>query len=69
VRRIGRVMGGDTGLLGTLTGSPSGPRTPSSSAPDAEREGGGADEPAPLADVVALPSREQRRSARRQRDL
>jgi len=69
VRRIGRVMGGDTGLLGTLTGSPSGGRSPSGSAPVAEQEGRGADERAPLADVVALPSREQRRSARRQRDL
>jgi 2-aminoadipate transaminase len=62
IRRIGRIMGGDTGLLGALTG------TGTSSSPAAVDPEPTADERAPLADVVALPRREQRRSARRQQD-
>jgi len=58
IRRIGRIMGTDTGLLGTLTGTSSSP-----AAPEPEP-----DERAPMADVVALPSREQRGSALRRRD-
>ncbi len=66
IRRIGRIMGGDTGLLGTLTGSP-GAASPS---PAAE-PGSAPDEGAPLADVVALPRRDgsdSARSARRRQD-
>jgi 2-aminoadipate transaminase len=55
IRRIGKIMGGDTGLLGTLTGA--------SSAPVKEP-----DEDVPMAEVVALPRREQQSSARRRKD-
>jgi 2-aminoadipate transaminase len=55
IRRIGKIMGGDTGLLGTLTGA--------SSAPVEEP-----DEDVPMADVVALPRREEQSSARRRKD-
>jgi 2-aminoadipate transaminase len=61
IRRIGRIMGGDTGLLGALTGA----GTPSAAAAEPAPT---ADERAPLADVVALPRREHGRSARRQQD-
>ncbi len=67
IRRIGRIMGGDTGLLGTLTGSPAA----SSSAPPSAEPGIELDEGAPLADVVALPRRDgsdSARSARRRQD-
>jgi 2-aminoadipate transaminase len=66
IRRIGRIMGGDTGLLGTLTGSQ--PATPPRPATEAAAQG---DQGAPLADVVALPRRdasEPARSARRRQD-
>jgi 2-aminoadipate transaminase len=74
IRRIGKIMGGDTGLLGTLTGAMSGAPKRASSEPEAkadtdERED--AEKPAGLADVVALPRREgsdSARSARRQQD-
>jgi 2-aminoadipate transaminase len=87
IRRIGKIMGGDTGLLGTLTGA---------SATPAQAQGAGAvaghstdpavpavspsagtradgrtdtdDEDAPMADVVALPRREEQSSARRRKD-
>jgi 2-aminoadipate transaminase len=81
IRRIGRIMGGDTGLLGTLTGSVPAvsPATAAASSPaaspattppalDAETE---AEERAPLADVVALPRRDAPdpgRSVRRRKD-
>ncbi len=65
IRRIGRIMGGDSGLLGSLTGSP--PARSSKSAA-AERQPS-ADEGTPLADVVALPRRDApARPARRRRD-
>ncbi|HLM85274.1 MAG TPA: PLP-dependent aminotransferase family protein [Solirubrobacteraceae bacterium] len=68
IRRIGRTMGGDTGLLGTLTGRPiaaaSATAAPAESDPASQT-----DERAPLADVVALPRRESQQPARRQRDL
>jgi len=66
IRRIGKVMSGDTGLLGTLTGSPS-VRAPAPAAPDPQPP---VEDGAPLADVVALPRRdaEEPRSARRRRD-
>ena len=66
IRRIGKNMRGDTGLLGTLTGSPS-PRSPAPSAPGPEPP---VEDGTPLADVVALPRRdaESSRPARRRRD-
>lgn len=67
IRRIGRTMGGDTGLLDTLTGRPIVPAA-ASGAPAEGDPASPADERAPLADVVALPRREQL-PARRQRDL
>jgi 2-aminoadipate transaminase len=69
LRRIGKFMGGDSGLLGTLTGSPPSSSSGSGSGPAAAQPAGEAGEPVPLADVVALPRREQRQSARRHRDL
>jgi 2-aminoadipate transaminase len=76
IRRIGRIMGGDTGLLGTLTGSPPGrSSTPTSAAAEVAPKHDGldpkADELAPLADVVALPRRggsDPAHPARRRRD-
>ncbi len=62
--RIGKIMGGDTGLLGTLTGSS--PTPPTASQPEPT-----ADELTPLADIVALPRRDAQdpaRPARRRRD-
>jgi 2-aminoadipate transaminase len=63
IRRIGKIMSGDTGLLGTLTGSP--PARSAATEPQLPVEEG-----TPLADVVALPRRdpESSRSARRRRD-
>jgi 2-aminoadipate transaminase len=70
IRRIGKIMGGDTGLLGTLTtgSATSASFPPASSSPGAEQTGPQEDEGAPLADVVALPRREQQRSTRRRQD-
>jgi 2-aminoadipate transaminase len=57
IRRIGAIVGPDTGLLGTLAGTAPAPATarPSPDEPD---------ERADLADIVALPRREQPGSAR-----
>ncbi|HEV3034010.1 MAG TPA: PLP-dependent aminotransferase family protein [Solirubrobacteraceae bacterium] len=66
IRRIGKIMGGDSGLLGSLTGSP-----PARSSKPAETERQPpAEEGTPLADVVALPRRDadSTRPARRRRD-
>ena len=67
IRRIGRIMGGDTGLLGTLTGSrPASPAKPAST-----EELTSAEQLTGLADVVALPNRESldpARASRRRRD-
>jgi 2-aminoadipate transaminase len=66
IRRVGRIMGGDTGLLGTLTGSPPAPTSPAAS----KREPND-DDLTPLADIVALPRRDAQdpaRPARRRRD-
>ncbi len=72
IRRIGKIMGGDTGLLGTLTGAMPAVAPRASSEPEAGAdEHGDADASAGLADVVALPRREgsdSARSARRQQD-
>jgi 2-aminoadipate transaminase len=62
IRRIGRIMGGDTGLLGTLTGS-----QPASSPASSEPEPT-ADERTGLADVVALPRRDEAAPKRRRQD-
>ena len=62
IRRIGRIMGGDTGLLGTLTGSkPASSEAPSEPTPKV-------DESAGLADVVELPRRDQPAQTRRRQD-
>ena len=67
IRRIGKVMGGDTGLLGTLTGAVRRPRATTRRRRGAR--GDAADAATPLADVVALPRRERAvRSARRRKD-
>jgi 2-aminoadipate transaminase len=63
IRRIGKVMSGDTGLLGTLSGSPAvGSRATDAPPP--------LDDGTPLADVVELPRRDadSSGSARRRRD-
>ncbi|MHB8240749.1 MAG: aminotransferase-like domain-containing protein [Solirubrobacteraceae bacterium] len=63
IRRIGKIMGGDTGLLGTLTGS--------ARAPKVEPPKKAEDDQSPLADIVALPRRQSQdsaRPARRRRD-
>jgi 2-aminoadipate transaminase len=62
IRRIGKVVRGQLGLYGTLTGSGS----PSGTA--AEPLPAASDDDVPLADVVALPRRDQERSARRRQD-
>ena len=72
VRRIGRVMGGQAGLFGVLTGSLSG-QPAEGSGGDGVDEDATVEETTPaLADVVKLPRREQgqadRRSAGEQRE-
>jgi 2-aminoadipate transaminase len=64
IRRIGKIMSGDTGLLGTLTGTAP-VRSPATDAPQPPLE-----DATPLADVVALPRRdaESARPNRRRRD-
>jgi 2-aminoadipate transaminase len=64
VRRIGRAVREQLGLLGSLTGT--GPAAPTPRAADRQEpaeEGG-----APLADVVALPRRGKAPAARRHQD-
>jgi 2-aminoadipate transaminase len=75
IERIGRTMGGDTGLLGSLMGSPPATRTTTARADGkpmaGEEPGASAEEPSPLADIVALPRRDAEdpaRPARRRRD-
>jgi 2-aminoadipate transaminase len=66
IRRIGRVMGGDTGLFGALTGDP--PPTPRPTAQEpAAQEPPGQEPAAPapeLADVVELPVRPEEQAGR-----
>jgi 2-aminoadipate transaminase len=64
VRRIGSALREQVGLLGTLTGSTSSPRR-AEPAPAAEEAPDGVPG---LADVVALPRRDQKGSARRRQD-
>jgi 2-aminoadipate transaminase len=79
IERIGRTMGGDTGLLGSLMGSPPTPRpktaraggAPAASEGAGEQPGASVEEQSPLADIVALPRRDAEdptRAARRRRD-
>jgi 2-aminoadipate transaminase len=73
IRRIGRTMGGDTGLLGSLMGSPPAVSSPAAAAeaPTAKQDDPTADDLSPLADIVALPRRDAEgpaRPARRRRD-
>ncbi|MGH2864451.1 MAG: PLP-dependent aminotransferase family protein [Solirubrobacteraceae bacterium] len=67
IRRIGEIMGGDTGLLGSLMGSqPSAPAGTTAAALEPQVE-----DLSPLADIVALPRRDAQdpaRPARRRRD-
>ncbi|HSZ15241.1 MAG TPA: PLP-dependent aminotransferase family protein [Solirubrobacteraceae bacterium] len=58
IRRIGKVMGGETGLLGALTGSAPAPARRDETAPE---------EQSPLADIVALPRRDAQDPARPRR--
>ena len=57
IRRIGRIMGGDTGLLGTLTGSA---RARPAPARDGQARSRTLTICTPLADIVALPRRDAR---------
>ena len=98
IRRIGRVLAQQVGLLGTLSGSlkgargsvqapdrepaatgsrepaaqrerePAAERQPSEASAKAAAGEGTAGEDAPLADVVALPRRQDQGAARRRRD-
>jgi 2-aminoadipate transaminase len=73
IRRIGRIMGGDTGLLGTLMGSPPAATSPAASAgaSAAKQADETAEDLSPMADIVALPRRDAEdpaRPARRRRD-
>ena len=60
IRRIAEIMGPDTGLLGTVTDSSSSHDTTELTVADDQR--------ADLADIVALPRREQPESTRRQQN-
>jgi 2-aminoadipate transaminase len=61
IRRIGRAMGGQAGLLGALTGSMEGPANARPAAEDAPQDPS-------LADVLELPRRDPQGRARRRRD-
>jgi 2-aminoadipate transaminase len=78
VRRIGEIMGGETGLFGALTGAARKPRTPRSATKRGEtqrRDGVAGAKPAEdtaagaageeLADVVELPRRRKASPGRR----
>jgi 2-aminoadipate transaminase len=65
IRRIGRIMGGDGGLLGTLTGAAPASVANTSSEPEATT---GGVELESLADVVELPRRDQEAPTRRRQD-
>jgi 2-aminoadipate transaminase len=66
VRRIGRAMRAQLGLLGSLTGHPLAAEPAAESGAHAPAPAGGGD--APLADVVELPRRGEQPPARRRRD-
>ncbi|MHB8533535.1 MAG: aminotransferase class I/II-fold pyridoxal phosphate-dependent enzyme, partial [Solirubrobacteraceae bacterium] len=62
IRRIGKALRTQLGLLGSLTGAPSARAPVSASAPAPEAGAG------PMADVLPLPRRERRGDSRRLRD-
>jgi 2-aminoadipate transaminase len=69
IRRIGKIMGGDTGLLGSLMGTQSNPSAEAQ--PPATTTPAGPPEESTLADVLELPRREgsdPAHKARRRRD-
>jgi 2-aminoadipate transaminase len=66
VRRIGRAVRAQLGLLGSLTGSPPPAGSRGAGAPDAQQPSGHGD--GPMADVVELPFRGEAAKARRHRD-
>ena len=73
IRRIGKVVNRQVSLYGTLTGSPGATVAGASAGAGAGEDSARGDAPAgeegsPLADVVALPRREQDGSARRRQD-
>jgi 2-aminoadipate transaminase len=71
IRRIGRVLAQQVGLLGTLSGSRKGAAKLGREGPEgapAEARKLSLGEDAPLADVVSLPRRKDERPARRRRD-
>jgi 2-aminoadipate transaminase len=61
IRRIGRIMGGDTGLFGALTGSPPPTPRPTAQEPAAQESTAPAPE---LADVLELPVRPEEQAGR-----
>jgi 2-aminoadipate transaminase len=63
IRRIGKAVRAQVALISTLTGTPSAAASPREEAPERAADAGEA-----LADVVELPRREQRSSARRRGD-
>jgi 2-aminoadipate transaminase len=68
IRRIGRAMREQLGLLGSLSGAPANAparRAASTDEPAIAADGGGGE----MADVVALPRRDKATPARRRRDL
>jgi 2-aminoadipate transaminase len=70
VRRIGKAMREQLGLLGSLTGAgtPAGLSASASASASQVDPAGAVDPSAPLADVVALPRRDEASAARRRRD-
>jgi 2-aminoadipate transaminase len=64
IRRIGRVVHEQLGLYGTLSGSSPAAKPPA----EAESSHGGPGQTSGLADVVALPRRDDESAARRQKD-
>ncbi len=65
IRRIGRAMGGQAGLLGALTGSMGSAAGTSQAQPPEPAEP--AEDPS-LADVLQLPRRDDQGKAKRRRD-
>jgi 2-aminoadipate transaminase len=73
IRRIGKALGGQTGLFGALTGSPPAPSHAGSPGPQAQEASPAAAQPGTpggggLADVVQLPLRHDDGQTRRRRD-
>jgi 2-aminoadipate transaminase len=67
IRRIGRAMREQLGLLGSLSGSPA--SSSARAAASTDEPASTADDGAEMADVVALPRRDKAAPARRRRDL